>query len=144
MYDPAMVQPLRDELTSLGVEELHSSDDVMNTLKNTKGTTLLIVNSVCGCAAAGARPAVGIALQHETRPDRVVTVFAGQDVEAVATARAFIGDTVPPSSPCFALFKGSDLAYFVPRHMIEGRDAQTIAWDMVQAFDEHCAPENRG
>jgi len=138
MYDPTMVQPMREELTSLGVEELRSGDDVMNTLKDATGTTLLVVNSVCGCAAGGARPAVGIALPHENKPDRAVSVFAGQDAEAVATARAFIGDAVPPSSPCFALFKGPELVYFVPRHMIEGRDAQTIAWDMVQAFDEHC------
>ncbi len=139
-YDPRMVQPMREELTRHGVEELRDAADVQRFMESAKtGTALLVVNSVCGCAAGGARPGIGIALRHEVKPDRVATVFAGQDLEATATARSYFQD-IPPSSPCFALFKGGKVVHFVPRHMIEGRDPQTVAWDLVGAFDTHCAP----
>lgn len=135
-YDPVLVQPMREELTRIGVEELTTAAAVEQFLSGDE-TRFVVVNSVCGCAAGGARPAVNIALQHETKPARVGTVFAGQDVEATAAARAAFAD-IPPSSPCFALFKGGKVVHFVPRHMIEGRDAQSIAFDLVQAFDAHC------
>jgi putative YphP/YqiW family bacilliredoxin len=106
-------------------------------LKQKNGTALLFVNSVCGCAAGGARPALRMALGNDALPDRVGTVFAGQDVEATARARAHFGD-IPPSSPSIALFKEGKLAFFMPRHKIEGRDPREIAHDLVQAFDELC------
>lgn len=137
-YDPVMVQPMRDELTQVGVEELLDGAAVDAFLGNKTGTALVLVNSVCGCAAAGARPAIRLALQHENRPDRVGTVFAGQDIEATAQARSYFAE-IPPSSPSFALFKDGELVHFVPRHAIEGRDAQTVAFDLVTAFDQYCA-----
>lgn len=137
-YDPRLVQPMREELTRVGVTELMTANEVEQFLEPKQGTALLIINSVCGCAAGGARPAVGLALEHAHRPDRVGTVFAGQDVEATARARQFFGQ-LPPSSPCFALFKNGEVVHFVPRHHIEGRDARTIAHGLVEAFDLHCA-----
>jgi putative YphP/YqiW family bacilliredoxin len=139
-YDPVLVQPMREELTKIGAEELLTPEDVDTFMKEASGTRLLIVNSVCGCAAGMARPGVTIALQNEARPDRVATVFAGQDLEATERARSYFPD-YPPSSPSFALFKNSDLVHFVPRHAIEGRDAQTVAFDLVAAFDRHCEPQ---
>ena len=136
-YDPMLVQPMREELSTLGVEEL-VDEAAVESFMGRDGTKLVFVNSVCGCAAGQARPALRIALQHGTKPDHVATVFAGQDLDATARARGFFAD-VPPSSPSAALFKGDELVHFLPRHMIEGRDAQTIAFDLVTAFDEHCA-----
>ena len=137
-YSPLLVQPMREELTSLGVEELRTADAVDQLMTNADGTTLLVFNSVCGCAAGGARPAIRLALEGGgATPDKVVTVFAGQDVEATAKARAYIAD-IPPSSPSFALFKGGELVYFVPRHRIEGRSPEAIAQDLGSAFAEHC------
>ena len=142
-YDPTLVQPMREELTRLGVEELRTAEDVDRFMEQKEGTALLIVNSVCGCAAGGARPAMAIALEHEHRPDRIATVFAGQDVEATARARSFFAE-FPPSSPSFALFKDGQAVHFVPRHTIEGREPRTIAYDLVNVFDEHCtAPAER-
>ena len=137
-YDPVMVQPMREELTSLGVKELLSSEDVDTFMNEKTGTALVIVNSVCGCAAGGARPAVRIALQHERRPDQVATVFAGQDLDATDRARSYFGE-IPPSSPSMALFKDGKLVHFLPRHAIEGKEPQAVAFDLVTAFDEHCA-----
>ena len=137
-YDPVMVQPMREELTRIGVTELRSAADVDRFFADKKGTALVIVNSVCGCAAGGARPGVTKALKHETRPDRVATVFAGQDLEATTRARSYFAD-VPPSSPSMALFKDGRLVHFVPRHAIEGRSPDIVAFDLVSAFDEHCA-----
>jgi putative YphP/YqiW family bacilliredoxin len=129
---------MREELTSLGVEELRTADDVDQLMNNADGTTLLVFNSVCGCAAGGARPAIRLALEGGgATPDKVVTVFAGQDVEATAKARSYIAD-IPPSSPSFALFKDGELVYFVPRHRIEGRSPEAIAQDLGSAFAEHC------
>ncbi|MEM7264019.1 MAG: BrxA/BrxB family bacilliredoxin [Planctomycetota bacterium] len=136
-YDPALVQPMREELTRCGVEELTSADQVSTALDSASGTQLLVINSVCGCAAGGARPGVQLALQHATRPDKAYTVFAGQDLEATEAARGKMSD-FPPSSPCLALFKDGEVVHFVPRHMIEGRDAQSIAFDLVEAFEKHC------
>lgn len=137
-YDPMLVQPMREELTSLGVHELKTAEDVDRVLGERSGTTLLVVNSVCGCAAGQARPAVRIALEHAHRPDRAVTVFAGQDVDATAKARGYFAE-MPPSSPSFAVFKDGALVHFVPRHKIENRDAGAIAAELAGVFDQHCA-----
>jgi putative YphP/YqiW family bacilliredoxin len=135
-YDPMLVQPMREDMTSMQVEELMDAAAV-DAFMAREGTKLLFVNSVCGCAAGQARPALRIALQHANKPDHVGTVFAGQDVEATMKARSYF-EQVPPSSPSAALFKGSELVHFVPRHMIESRDANAIAFDLVSKFDEHC------
>ena len=136
-YSPMLVKPMREELTSLGVEELLTPADVDRWMSEKQGTALLIVNSVCGCAAGAARPAVGLALQGPARPDRVATVFAGQDLEATARARAHFAD-IPPSSPAMALFKDGQLVYFVPRHRIEGKDPHGLAADLGAAFERWC------
>ena len=136
-YDPMLVQPMRDDMTSMSAEELRDTAEV-DAFMAREGTKLVFVNSVCGCAAGQARPALRMALQNGSKPDHVGTVFAGQDVDATQKARGYL-DQVPPSSPSVALFKGGDLVHFVPRHMIENRDAQSIAFDLVGAFDEHCA-----
>jgi putative YphP/YqiW family bacilliredoxin len=133
-----MVEPMRRELTQVGVRELRTPADVDAFAKGQKGTALLIVNSVCGCAAGGARPGAILALKHAVRPDLAVTVFAGQDLEATQRARALFAE-FPPSSPSMALFKDGKVVHFVPRHMIEGRDGRMVAADLVQAFEKHCA-----
>ena len=140
-YDPRLVEPLRRDLTSAGVEELLTPDAV-DAFMRRKGTKLLIVNSVCGCAAGMARPGAKLALKHAVKPDHVGTVFAGQDLDATAKARSYFG-SVPPSSPSMALFRDGELVHFVPRHAIEGRDAQSVAYELVTAFDQHCAKAAR-
>jgi len=135
-YSPLLIKPMKEELTMLGVVELTTAEEVDDWMSQRTGTALLVVNSVCGCAAGAARPGVRIALQHEVTPDRVATVFAGQDVEATSRVRSHISD-VPPSSPSMALFKEGELVYFVPRHRIEGKDAQGVAEDLTQAFDRY-------
>jgi putative YphP/YqiW family bacilliredoxin len=138
-YDPMLVKPMREELTRLGVEELLTAADVDRVLSK-KGTALIFVNSVCGCAAGGARPGLAIALKHSVKPDVIATVFAGQDVEAVNRARShFEGN--PPSSPAVALFKDGKLARLVQRWEIEGRDPRQIAQELTAAFDKHCAKQ---
>jgi len=137
-YSPLLVKPMRDELTALGVRELVTPKDVDDFMNEKEGTALLVVNSVCGCAAGMARPGIRLALEHERRPDRAVSVFAGQDLEATARARGYLAD-IPPSSPSIALFKDGELVHFIPRHRIEGRDAHAVAADLKAAFDEHCA-----
>lgn len=138
MYDERLVAPMRAELTRLGVEELRTADAVDAKLKDSQGTTLVVVNSVCGCAARNARPAVAKALENKTKPDNVTTVFAGQDVDAVQRARSyFIG--YPPSSPQIALLKDGQPVFMLERHQIEGRTADAIATDLTQAFDRYCA-----
>jgi putative YphP/YqiW family bacilliredoxin len=136
-YPEILLRPMREELTRLGVEELRSAEDVDRSFAEA-GTSLVVVNSVCGCAARNARPAIGMALRHETRPDRATTVFAGQDVEATARARAHFHG-YPPSSPSIALLKDGEVVFMLERHQIEGRDADEIAEDLVDAFDRHCA-----
>lgn len=138
MYDPAMTAPMREELTSLGVESLETPEAVDLALKDTKGTVLVVVNSVCGCAAGNARPSMALALQHATRPDRSTTVFAGVDKEAVAQAREYFGD-LPPSSPSFVLMKDGQPVFAIPRLQVEGRTPEQIAESLTTAFDEHCA-----
>ena len=138
-YSEMLVKPMREELTSAGVEELRTAADVDRWMDQREGTALLVVNSVCGCAAGAARPGIRAALQGAARPDRVATVFAGQDLEATARARSHFAD-IPPSSPSLALYKDGELVYFVPRHRIEGRMAEEVAADLTQAF-ERCAAE---
>lgn len=137
-YSELLVRPMREELTSIGVQELRTAADVDAFMNEKSGTAMLVVNSVCGCAAGMARPGVRLALQGDRRPDRIATVFAGQDLEATAKARSYIPD-IPPSSPSVAFFKDGELVYFMPRHRIEGRDAHSVASDLKQVFSEHCA-----
>lgn len=133
----AMFRKMREDLTSIGVKELLTPDDVDRELKNTSGTLLVFINSVCGCAAGAARPGLAMALAGGKKPTRVTTVFAGQDKEATAKAREFITDYAP-SSPSAALFKDGKLVYFMPRHNIEGRTPQDVAAQLTTAFSQHC------
>ena len=138
MYPEQLVAPMRSDLTSAGFAELKSSEEVDNYLQNHKGTTLLVINSVCGCAAGAARPGVKWALQASPKkPQNLATVFAGVDKEAVAKAREYTLP-YPPSSPSIALFKDGELVHFVERHHIEGRNAQMIGEHLVEVFDEYC------
>lgn len=137
-YSPLLVKPMRDELKMIGVDELLTEAEVDSVLGSGEGTTLLVVNSVCGCAAGMARPGVRIALEGGVKPDRVVSVFAGQDLEATAKARSYMAD-IPPSSPSMGMFKGGELVWFLPRHRIEGRSADDVASDIRSAIDEHCS-----
>src|ERR1041384_5763058 len=138
MYDERLVTPMRRELTELGVKEMRTPDEVDETLKNAKGTTLVIVNSVCGCSARMARPAVAIALENPIKPDLATTVFAGQDAEATARARSYFTG-YPPSSPQIGLLKDGELVFMLERWQIESRDADEIAHDLVNAFNRYCA-----
>lgn len=138
-YSPMIVRPMKEELTAIGFEELLTPQDVDSFMADKSGSALLVINSVCGCAAGAARPGVRMALEGETRPDRLVTVFAGQDVEATARAREHFAD-IPPSSPSLALFKGGELVYFVPRHRVEGRTPEEVAADLRAAFERELAP----
>jgi putative YphP/YqiW family bacilliredoxin len=138
MYDERFITPMRQELTRLGVEELRTADEVDAKLKEGKGTTLVVVNSMCGCAARNARPAVASALQNSIKPDQLTTVFAGQDIEATERARSYITGYAP-SSPSIALLKDGKLAFMMERFQIEGRSADAIAQDLVGAFDRYCA-----
>jgi putative YphP/YqiW family bacilliredoxin len=142
MYDERMVAPMRFELTRLGVEEMRTPEAVDTRLKNAPGTTLVVVNSVCGCAARNARPAVARALQHSVRPDKLTTVFAGQDGPATRQARSYFTGYAP-SSPQIALLRDGRLVYMLERHQIEGRNAEEIAGDLTAAFDKHCAPSSK-
>ncbi len=136
MYPAEIVNPMREELTNIGFIELHSSEDVSNALAKS-GTTLVVVNSVCGCAAANARPGVFYSLQNEKTPDHLVTVFAGVDIEATNSARDKMVP-FPPSSPSIALFKEGELVHMVERHHIEGRPAELIAENLKAAYQDHC------
>lgn len=137
MYPEQLVAPMRVDLTSAGFAELKSAEEVDTYLKN-KGTILLVVNSVCGCAAGAARPGVKWAIQHTSKkPDHLATVFAGVDKEAVSKAREYTLP-YPPSSPSIALFKDGELVHFVERHHIEGRNAQMIGEHLLEVFDEYC------
>lgn len=138
-YSPMIVRPMKEELTAIGFEELLTPEDVDRFMADKSGSALLMINSVCGCAAGAARPGVRTALESEVRPDRLVTVFAGQDVEATARAREHFAD-IPPSSPSLALFKDGELVYFVPRHRIEGRGPEELAADLRAAFERELAP----
>jgi putative YphP/YqiW family bacilliredoxin len=134
-----LVQPMKDEVTRLGVKELTSIAEVDAVLGPAQGTALVFVNSVCGCAAGNARPALRRALeQAEARPDVVATVFAGQDLEATHRARSYFGADYQPSSPSFALLKDGEVVHFIHRHQIEGRTAETVAGELVAAFGRYC------
>jgi putative YphP/YqiW family bacilliredoxin len=137
MYPEFFVAPMRAELTRFGVEELRTADAVDEAVRNTRGTLMIVVNSVCGCAAGKARPGVVLALQHATKPDRVATVFAGADVEATNRAREhFTG--IRPSSPSVAILRDGQLVYMLERHNIENRTAEQIAAELTAAFDRLC------
>lgn len=134
-YPELLVKPMREELTRAGVEELRTAQEV-DAILPSQGTTLVVVNSVCGCAARNARPAVVLALRGEARPDRAVTVFAGQDVEATTRAREyFLG--YAPSSPSIALLKDGEIVHMIERHGIEGRDADEIADELAEVFERY-------
>ena len=138
MYPAELVAPMRSDLTTAGFEELTSANEVENFMEDQQGTTLLVINSVCGCAAGSARPGVKMAVANSAKkPSRLATVFAGVDKEAVAKAREYTLP-YPPSSPSIALFKDGELVHFVERHHIEGRTADMIAQHLVQVFDEYC------
>jgi len=136
MYPEYLVEPMRKELTSVGFEELKTPEEV-DTAINSEGTVFVMVNSVCGCAAANARPAAKAAIQHDKKPAKLVTVFAGMEKDAVDKARAYMLP-YPPSSPAMALFKDGKLVHMIERHHIEGRPAQMIADNLVAAFEEYC------
>ncbi len=138
LYDPEAVKPLREELPKAGVQELLTPEAVDAALGEKQGTTLLVVNSVCGCAAGGARPGVMLALQNSVIPDRLTTVFAGMDRAATERAREYITDH-PPSSPSIALFKDGKVVHMIERRSIEGRTPAEIAGDLRAAFDQHCS-----
>jgi putative YphP/YqiW family bacilliredoxin len=139
-YHEKMVKPMREEVTRHGVTELRTVADVDAALGAGEGTALVFVNSVCGCAAGGARPALGLALSHAVKPQHLYTVFAGQDLDATARARSYFAD-YQPSSPSVALLRDGEVLHFVHRHMIEGRPPQAIAADLIAAFDKYCAPQ---
>ena len=136
MYPAGLVKPMREDLTNVGFEELHTPEGVEAALAK-KGTTLVVVNSVCGCAAANARPGARMSLQNAKRPNHLVTVFAGVDREATDKARSYM-IPFPPSSPSMALFKDGELVHMLERHHIEGRPAELIAENLMDAYNDHC------
>ena len=136
-YPEIMIKPMREDLTRLGVEEMRTASDVDSTVTTSKGTLMVIVNSICGCAAGKARPGVALALQHEVKPDKVATVFAGADIEATERARSYFTG-YGPSSPSIAILKDGQLVFMLERYQIEGRDARQIAGELTKAFEEHC------
>jgi len=136
-YDPRLVAPMREEMVRMGARELKSVAEVDDLLGDPKGTLLVFVNSVCGCAAGNARPGLALALRHAVRPQQIVTVFAGQDVEATARARQYFSD-YQPSSPSMALFREGEVVHFIHRHQIEGQAPQTVAANLIGAFDKFC------
>ncbi len=138
MYPEIMVIPMREELTRLGIEELRTTEEVDQALKNRPGTTMVVVNSICGCAAGRMRPAVRMAMQNSVRPDHAYSVFAGQEKDATDRARSYFTG-YPPSSPSIAILRDGQLVYLMPRSEIERREAPAIAADLKAAFDQLCA-----
>src|SRR5437870_12059660 len=136
-YPEIMIRPMREDLTRIGVEELRTAEAVDDAVKNTRGTLMIVVNSVCGCAAGKARPGVALALQSEVRPDRVATVFAGADIEATERARGYFTGYAP-SSPSIALLREGHLLYMLERHQIEDKGPEQIAEELKNAFEQHC------
>jgi putative YphP/YqiW family bacilliredoxin len=134
-----LIAPMRGEMTAMGAKELKTAADVDEAVKNTKGTLMIVVNSVCGCAAGKARPGVAMALEHDTKPDHVTTVFAGADIDATERARGYFTG-YPPSSPSVALLRDGQLVYMMERRQIEGQNADAIARQLMAAFDQYCAP----
>lgn len=137
-YPEMMIAPMREDLRRIGFQELKNAGDVDALLGSEKRTTLLVVNSMCGCAAGAARPAIQMSLQHANKPEVLATVFAGQDLEATEKAREYITG-YPPSSPSVALFRDGELVWMLERHEIQGRHPQQIAADLKRAYDQHCA-----
>lgn len=137
MYPEHLVAPMRQDLSQEGFVELRTAEEVDQLLSTEKGTVLVVVNSVCGCAAGNARPGAKSAVKNEKKPDHITTVFAGVDKEAVDKAREYM-IPFPPSSPCIALFKGGEVVHMLERHHIEGRAAEAIAANLIAAFDEFC------
>ncbi len=138
-YSEMLIKPMREELTRLGVEETRTTEAVDAAIQNTAGTVMVIVNSVCGCAAGKARPGIARALQHGVRPTKSITVFAGADIDATDRARGYFKG-YPPSSPSIGLMKDGKLVYMMERYQIEGRSAEQIAGELSAAFDKFCAP----
>jgi putative YphP/YqiW family bacilliredoxin len=136
-YSELMIRPMREELTRIGVDELRTPEQVDETLNNSSGTVMVVVNSICGCAAGKARPGIARALQHSIKPDKVATVFAGADIEATEKARTYFTG-YPPSSPSIALLKDGKLVWMLERRQIEGKDASQVADELTRAFDQHC------
>jgi putative YphP/YqiW family bacilliredoxin len=139
MYPEEMLRPMREELTRVGFREMRTAEEVDTLLGAARGTTLVMVNSICGCAAGRARPGVTLALRHPSRPDLLTTVFAGQDAEATARARSYFAE-YPPSSPSVALLRDGKTVFMLERYQIEGRMPEQIAADLIKAFDQFCAP----
>src|SRR3989454_9261954 len=137
-YPEEVIRPMREELTRLGVQELRTPEAVDETLKNSKGTVMVVVNSICGCAAGKARPGIAMALQNDVRPDKVATVFAGGDIEATEKARSYFTG-FGPSSPSIGLLKDGQLVYMMERHQIEGKGPSEIAEELKRAFGQWCA-----
>ena len=140
-YPEIMIRPMREELTRLGVEEMRTPEEVDATLADAKGTVMVVVNSICGCAAGRARPGIARALQHGVRPDKVATVFAGADIEATEKARGYFTG-YRPSSPSIGLLKDGKLVFMLERYQIEGRDAEQIASELTRAFETYCSSAN--
>jgi putative YphP/YqiW family bacilliredoxin len=136
-YPEMLIKPMREDLTRFGVEETRTPEEVDEVIRNTQGTLMIVVNSVCGCAAGLARPAIEMALQHSARPDKVVTVFAGADIAATDRARSYFKGYFP-SSPSVGILQNGRIVYMLERHQIEGRDPQAIAKDLTEAFDRFC------
>lgn len=136
-YNPALVAPMREEMTNMGATELTTAAAVDAALGDQRGTMLVFVNSVCGCAAGNARPALRLALEHPVKPQQIVTVFAGQDLEATARARQYLGE-YQPSSPSMALVRDGEVVHFIHRHQIEGKSPQMVAANLTAAFDRYC------
>lgn len=136
-YPEMLVAPMRAELTNSGFTELKSAEDVVSAMSDNNDTTLVVVNSVCGCAAGSARPGILKSLNLSKKPTKLLTVFAGQDLEAVAKVREFMVP-FPPSSPAVALFKNGEIVHMVERHMIEGRTADMVADNLAAAFEQYC------
>lgn len=137
-YPELMIRPMREDLSRLGIEETKTPEAVDAVMQNTEGTVMMIVNSICGCAAGKARPGIAQALQHSVKPDKIATVFAGADIEATEQARGYLKG-YQPSSPSIAILKKGEVVYMMERHQIEGRGPQQIAEELVKAFDQHCA-----
>src|SRR5438309_5835366 len=137
-YPEIMIRPMREDLTRIGVEELRTAEAVDDAVKNTRGTLMIVVNSVCGCAAGKARPGIALALQNEVRPDKVATVFAGADIEATDRARSYFTG-YRPSSPSIGLFKDGQFVYMMERYQIEGKGPTEIAEELKRAFGQWCA-----
>ena len=137
-YPEEVIKPMREELTRLGVEELRTAEAVDQVVKNSQGTVMVVVNSICGCAAGKARPGIALALQHDVRPDKVATVFAGADIEATERARSYFTGYLP-SSPSIGLLKDGQLVYMMERYQIEGKGPEQIAEELKSAFEKCCA-----